>query len=137
VTKGLLLDTCAVIWLLRGDTLRGDAQERIAAAQQAGTVWVSPISAWELATLERKGRLILTVPAREAFAIIAARTGIQLASLNAETLLRAAELNSTAPNDPADRIIIATARSLDLAVVTRDRPILDYAGAGHLEALAC
>ena len=39
--------------------------------------------------------------------------------------------------DPADRIIVATARALDLTVVTSDRLILDYAARGHVRALAC
>jgi PIN domain nuclease of toxin-antitoxin system len=41
------------------------------------------------------------------------------------------------PRDPADRIIAATARAFDMTLVTRDRPLLDYADAGHLKALAC
>jgi PIN domain nuclease of toxin-antitoxin system len=40
-------------------------------------------------------------------------------------------------NDPADRIIIATAREHDLTIITRDRAILAYGAAGHVKTLAC
>jgi PIN domain nuclease of toxin-antitoxin system len=39
--------------------------------------------------------------------------------------------------DPADRLLIATARSLNVPIVTRDRFILDYAEAGHVDAIVC
>jgi PIN domain nuclease of toxin-antitoxin system len=39
--------------------------------------------------------------------------------------------------DPADRILIATARALDLTIVTRDSAILDYSARGHVRALPC
>jgi PIN domain nuclease of toxin-antitoxin system len=48
-----------------------------------------------------------------------------------------ADTCSGAPRDPADRMVIATARALGLAVMTRDRAILGYAEAGHVQALAC
>jgi PIN domain nuclease of toxin-antitoxin system len=41
------------------------------------------------------------------------------------------------PRDPADRIVIATARALGLQLVTRDRAILAYADAGHVAAIPC
>jgi PIN domain nuclease of toxin-antitoxin system len=40
-------------------------------------------------------------------------------------------------NDPADRIIAATAREYGFTVMTRDRALLAYAAEGHLSALAC
>ena len=39
--------------------------------------------------------------------------------------------------DPADRLLIATARQLDVPIVTRDRAILAYAKAGHVKGIAC
>jgi PIN domain nuclease of toxin-antitoxin system len=40
-------------------------------------------------------------------------------------------------NDPADRFLVATARVMGVALLTRDRKILDYAAAGHVRAIAC
>ena len=39
--------------------------------------------------------------------------------------------------DPADRLLVATARALDVPILTRDRKILDYAEAGRVKAIAC
>ena len=47
------------------------------------------------------------------------------------------DLPDLAHRDPADRMLIATARRRDLILITRDRAILDYAAAGHVRAIAC
>jgi PIN domain nuclease of toxin-antitoxin system len=52
-------------------------------------------------------------------------------------LIAASFLPGIVPRDPADRIIAATARQYGQMLVTRDRPLLDYAGHGHVSALAC
>ena len=60
-----------------------------------------------------------------------------LPQLSVETLVDSCTLPGSPPDDPADRIIIATARERDLTVLTRDRRILDYSRAGHVRAMAC
>ena len=70
---------------------------------------------------------------RQAFAAIDARQP----ELTLAILIGSCELPGTPPDDPADRIIIATARELGLAVVTRDGAILAYAQAGYVNALRC
>jgi PIN domain nuclease of toxin-antitoxin system len=57
--------------------------------------------------------------------------------LSVETLTDSCELPGTPPDDPADRIIIATAREADMTIVTRDKQILEYSRAGHVRALVC
>lgn len=52
-------------------------------------------------------------------------------------LLGSSFLPGKPPNDPADRIIAATARDLDATLLTRDRMLLDYAEQGHIRAIAC
>lgn len=47
------------------------------------------------------------------------------------------ELPDLTHRDPADRMLIATARAHDLTLITRDRAILHYAAAGHVRAIAC
>jgi PIN domain nuclease of toxin-antitoxin system len=63
--------------------------------------------------------------------------GVQAQQLTPDILIESSLLPGQLHGDPADRIIIATARALDLTVVTRDRHILDYADKGHVRALAC
>ena len=50
--------------------------------------------------------------------------------------LRSSPARRTLQGDPADRIIVATARQLGATVVTRDRRILDYGASGHVPILA-
>lgn len=62
---------------------------------------------------------------------------VRLAEMPPQMLLQSSLLPGTLPNDPADRIIAATAREYGFTVMTRDRPLLDYAREGHLSAIEC
>lgn len=57
--------------------------------------------------------------------------------LTADILLNSSYLPGRPPRDPADRILAATAREFGYRLVTRDRPLLEYAGQGHIHALPC
>lgn len=134
----LLLDTCAVIWLAQGRTLKPDAMAALAASWQSrSAVTVSAITAWELGMLSRKGRLTSKTAPLTLFQDFVSADGFELADLPPATLVASSFLPGNFHNDPADRIIVATARTLDLTVVTSDRLILDYAARGHVRALAC
>lgn len=61
MTEVLLLDTCACLWLTRGDPLSHGPRDAIERAQTANTIFVSAITAWEVATLVRKNRHQLKV----------------------------------------------------------------------------
>lgn len=134
----VLLDTCAALWLANGDPLSaaGLAAIRGAVRQGAG-VYVSPISAWEISLLAARGRLGLSMPAREWFDALLELPGLRLAELTADILINSNMLGHDPPRDPADRILVATARALGAPVVTRDRQIVDYAKGGHVEAVVC
>ena len=133
----LLLDTCAVLWLMNGEGLRADAQRAIASAERMRAVFVSPLSAWEIATLVRKRRLMLSMDPESWFAAALAQPGIKLAPMPPRTLIASSSLPGTPPNDPADRIILATVRAENLTLVTRDVVMLSYAQDGHVRALLC
>jgi PIN domain nuclease of toxin-antitoxin system len=130
----LLLDTCALLWIANGDEIDATARAAISAAK----LHVSPISVWERSS-------------QPSSAGLPARTKLQPASpercgssergcravLSVDILAESCALPGTPPSDPADRIIIATARTHELAIVTRDRAILRYAEAGQVRALGC
>jgi PIN domain nuclease of toxin-antitoxin system len=137
MTEALLLDTCACLWLTHGDALRGAAREAVVRAQTDGGIFVSAITAWEVATLVRKGRYRLKVSVEVWFARLLALPGNRLAALEPRILIEAAELPASPPADPTDRMICATARARSLAVVTRDERILAYGSAGFLNVLRC
>ena len=63
--------------------------------------------------------------------------GLRLADMPPEILIGASFLPGTPPRDPADRILAATAREYGYQLVTRDRPLLNYAEQGHIRALLC
>lgn len=133
----LLLDTCAAMWIVDG-TISQSAREVLAASWQEGLpTFVSPISAWEVGVLSSRGRFKSPDPPLRWWERLLGLPNMKLAELSPQVLLDSSFLPGKPPNDPADRIIAATAREFGFAVVTRDRLLLDYAANGHLNAVAC
>ncbi len=87
--------------------------------------------------LSRNGRLTSKIAPLTLFQDFVAADGFTTADLPPAVLVGSSYLPGDFHNDPADRIIVATARALDLTVVTSDRLILEYAARGHVRALAC
>ena len=133
----ILLDTCALLWLANATPLDKKAYDAIvAAALVPGGLTVSPISAWEIGALVGRGRIALTLEPGDWFQT-ALDAGLALAPLTPDILVAASTLPACRMRDPADRILAATARAGRYTLVTRDGPLLDYAAAGHLSAVAC
>ncbi len=133
----LLLDTCALIWSAMGGDQPKLRQHLRAAYEGSVQIWISPISAWEIGQLVALRRITLARPALSWFEQVVAQSGARLADLGPKVLMASSDLPDELHRDPADRIIIATAREYGLRLVTRDRKILDYAEKGHLMALEC
>lgn len=140
VTSGLLLDTCAVIWLANGDLSPPVASAIVTAGLAAG-VFVSPISAWEVGMLgnPRNNRpAVQFLPDPKAwFARFMAGPAIREAALTPEIAIDASYLPGDMHGDPADRLLVATARHLGIPLVTRDARIIAYAGQGFVQVLPC
>jgi PIN domain nuclease of toxin-antitoxin system len=137
LNTALLLDTCALIWaanLPATPALRDLLNEAWATET---SVWVSPITAWEIGNLAAMGRIGIARPVLPWFAETTEKAGAQVTSIDARILVASTELPPSIHRDPADRIIVATARHFGLRIVTRDRKILDYARKGHVMALEC
>ena len=138
--KAVLLDTCALIWLANGDPLHNGAHGRIMQAALADGVFVSPVSAWEIGMLSRPGssRTIDFLPDPATwFARFMAGSSIKAAHFTAGIAIAASWLPAPLHGDPADRLLIATARHLGMQIVTRDTKIIAYAATGHVSAIAC
>ena len=134
----LLLDTCAAIWLAEAEKLKDEASRKLDAAYDAGVaVFVSPISAWEIGLLVSRRRLSLSIKPQLWFQRLFDVLNFRLAEMPPDLLIAASYLPGTPPKDPADRILAATAREYGCTLVTRDRPLLNYAEHGHIRALAC
>jgi PIN domain nuclease of toxin-antitoxin system len=134
----LLLDTCAAIWMAEDEPIAPEATAALAGAAESGTpVFVSAMSAWELGMLVSRRKLTLSMAPDAWFRRLLQVAGVALADLTVETLVASSFLPGDPPRDPADRIIVATARTGGYRLVTRDRALLAYAEQGHLAALAC
>lgn len=134
----ILLDTCAAIWTSEGEAITKTAARAIEDASAAAqTILVSPITAWERGMLASKGRLTSPLAPKAWFDRLLSMPMIELSPLTVDVLTDCSFLPGSIHADPADRIIIATARQHGLRIMTRDRKILDYADAGHVNAIAC
>jgi PIN domain nuclease of toxin-antitoxin system len=137
----VLLDTCAVIWLANGDPMANSATAAILHASRDG-IFVSPISAWEVGLLSRpKAERNLAVrfmpDPKTWFARIMAGPGIREASLTPEIAIDASWLPGELHGDPADRLMVTSARHLGVPIVTRDRRIIAYGRDGHVQVIPC
>ena len=133
----LLLDTCAMIFIANGTPIAPEAEVDISEAAFDGRLHVSPMSAWEIGVAVAKNRLKLPLPPLEFFDRFLRRLDARLSIVSPEILISSSSLPGEFHKDPMDRILIASARVLDMVLVTRDEPILDYGRAGHLRTLAC
>lgn len=133
----LLLDTCAMLFLADETPMKDETLWEISEAAHDGRLHLSPISAWEIGVGVSKGRLNLPMAPLDFIERFIERMQVNLSPLNPAILVSSSNLPGAIDGDPMDRILIATARALDLVLVTSDRPILRYAEAGHLRALAC
>lgn len=134
----LLLDTHAAIWAVEDQPIAAAAKEVIDDAYRTGrAIFVSAITAWEIGLLVSRNRLGLSTTPERWFQRLLAIDGVQLAELSPDILIASSFLPGEPPRDPADRIILATARDLGAALITRDRLLLKYGEAGQVSTIAC
>ncbi|MGH9326299.1 MAG: type II toxin-antitoxin system VapC family toxin [Terriglobia bacterium] len=116
----LLLDTHIWIWSqIAPDKLTKRIRRSLGGA--ANEVWLSSISVWELMLLVEKRRIVLNCSVEEW--VTRAVKPLKEAPLTTEVVLEAGRFSLSHP-DPADRFLVATARSLGLTLVTADRRLL-------------
>ena len=113
----LLLDTCALLWLASGD--RALSEKARSLIENAQVLYVSPVTAWEIAVKTAKGKIQLPLSPREWFDAVVRLYDITVLKLTADDMLKSAEL-PWLHKDPADRFIIATALENGFMVVTAD-----------------
>lgn len=134
----LLLDTCAVIFISSGQPVEDAVRTALRQVQEKGdSIYVSPITAWEIGLLMSRRKLMSPLPPERWFQRLIEAPGLRLADMSPEILIASSFLPGDPPRDPADRILLSTARALGYRLVTRDRSLLKYAAGGHALALAC
>ena len=132
----ILLDTQVLVWLFMDDPRLGKKSERLIERSRArGEACISAITPWELSMLVDKGRLDLGRDTLAWISAAMAAPGVRLMPITPEIAVAAGRLPRGIHGDPADRLIVATARELSCPLLTSDRRIIDYAGQGHLQAI--
>jgi PIN domain nuclease of toxin-antitoxin system len=132
----LLLDTHVWVWLEAGSNeLSAGARRTISTALGSGLLRVAAISLSELALLASRGRLVLGKPTNLWLDAALADPRPTIEPLDARVAIESCCLPGTFHRDPADRMIVATARVINAIVMSRDRRILDYAAHGHITAV--
>jgi PIN domain nuclease of toxin-antitoxin system len=124
----LLLDTHIWLWAVQDSKWLGKRLLR-ELKNEANELWLSPISTWEVLTLNFKGRVRLHGDLADWLA--QATAGTREAPLTHEIALAARKVSLH--QDPADRILAATAQVLDLTLATADERLL---GLGDIRTLA-
>ena len=133
----LLLDTHVWLWLVAGSSeVSAEGRHMIDRAVAAGALRIAAISLWEIALLASRGRIVLGKSVGLWLEEALADPGPAIDPLSPQVAIEASSLPETFHRDPADRLIVATARVANATLMTRDRRILDYAARGHLTAIA-
>ena len=127
----LLLDTHVWIWW---HVRPGALSKRVRSAMAASSdeLLLSAISVWELAKLIEKGRLGLSCDPEEWIEQALRMPRLRLVPLSPRVAYRSTALPEPFHEDPADQIIVATARDEDATLLTRDERLLSYP---HVRAL--
>ena len=130
----LILDTHVLLWWLAQPQRLSARQRRV--LERAGPdapVQVSDISLWEIAMLHSLGRVRLELPIRDWLERATAPPLVQRIGISPAIAAEVAALPASFHRDPADRIILSTARVHGLTLLTRDRRIIDSALVTTLE----
>jgi PIN domain nuclease of toxin-antitoxin system len=122
----IVLDTHIWIWWVHGSDSLTQTQLDVIEANEDGVIGVSAISLWEIAKLVENGRLELPVSLEKWFAQALNYPGVQIIELTPEIATESTRLPGEFHRDPADQIIVATARVMKCKLVTSDEKILNY-----------
>jgi PIN domain nuclease of toxin-antitoxin system len=122
----ILLDTHIWVWWAHDDARLPDPYRAYLQTNESQGFGVSIISCWEVAKLVEYGRLVLPHPVAEWLDQALAYPGIHLLDLTPRIVVESTQLPGTFHRDPADQLIVATARVYDLPLVTLDDRIRAY-----------
>ena len=133
----LVLDTHILLWWLSGSgRLPPSYLDAIGAADEETPLLLPEICLWEIATLHGLGRISLSLPLRDWLEKASAPPLVRRVGISPAIAAEVASLPDTFHRDPADRLIVATARVFGATLMTRDQaifrsglvPVLDGGG---------
>jgi PIN domain nuclease of toxin-antitoxin system len=124
----LLLDTHTLIWSVENDPKLGPAvRQNLNIGARENRNLVSAITPWEIGLLVSKNRLSLGPDVMDWINEALAQPGVKLVGLEPEIAVSSTRFPFEMHPDPADRILVATARRLGATLVTADRLLLGLA----------
>jgi len=133
----IVIDTHVLIWAVQDDPRLGKQSRKIIGdTTRQSRILVSSITPWEIAMLVEKGRIALGDDVGRWIDKVLALRGVQVAPLEASIAVSSVRLPGNFHADPADRMIVATARFHQVPLMTADQAILDYGAKGHVGTLA-
>ena len=134
--NGYLLDTHAWIWAQTAEPGRFSAEMRkqLEKSQAQRRLYLSAISILEVARLVSLGQQFLPTSVDDFVAAGLGDDGLVLLEMTPRILIDSTRLPGELHRDPADRILVATARAHGLTLVTRDKQLLAYSKQSHLNA---
>ncbi|NJL39148.1 MAG: type II toxin-antitoxin system VapC family toxin [Leptolyngbyaceae cyanobacterium RM2_2_4] len=122
----IVLDTHVWVWWVNGDTQLTQEYQEYVQRQESQGLGISVISCWEIAKLVERNRLMLSIPVDQWLDQALAYPGMCLLDLTPKICVESTQLPGEFHRDPADQIIVATARVYDCPLVTMDSKILSY-----------
>ncbi len=122
----IILDTHVWVWWVHGDAQITETQKKVILDNETNIIGVSAISLWEIAKLVKVKRLSLPITPEEWFEKALKYPGIEVLPITPAVAIKSANLPGDFHEDPADQIIVATARVFDCPLVTSDEKIIHY-----------
>lgn len=121
-----LLDTHAWYWSVTEPSRLPAATRRLLRSPPSEPLGVSAISVWELCKLVEKGRIKISLPLHDWISASLHPEFLELVGLTPEIAVASTQLPGPFHRDPADQIIVATARVYNVTLVTQDRDLRRY-----------
>ena len=128
----ILLDTHTWIWSHSATKLLSDNVKKLIEKTQTDQRAIASISIWEFAMMVTKGRINVKIDPKRWLNNSIDNSGLRVIELTPEIAMESCNLPGDFHKDPADRIIVATARAHNLTLLTKDRRIIEYP---HVQAI--
>ena len=122
----VILDTHIWVWWNHQDPKLAPIHKQVIDCNRNDGLGICTITLIEIARLAQQGSITLPLPLHQWFSIALAVEGVMLVTITPSIAIDAVNLPGDFHKDPALRLIVATARSLDCPLITADRQILNY-----------
>ncbi len=128
----ILLDTHTWIWSHSATKLLSDNVKNLIKKTQTDQRTIASISILEFAMMVTKGRINVKIDPKRWINKAIDNSGLRVIELTPEIAMESCNLPGSFHKDPADQIIVATARTYNLTLLTKDRKIIEYP---HVKAI--